>query len=272
MLGPIWHTASQARKLWAVFRKTSLIWLLDPYHPLLRILRTTAAGTYHHSLVVGSLCESAALRVGADARLTRVGALYHDIGKVRQPAFFGENSLASPLDSQDPVTSARCIIRHVADGIAIAQAHELPKIVQDLISQHHGTSLVSFFHRKAIAAGRSIPDTAFRYPGPRPQSAEAGILMLADVVEVAVRASQPANHGAIAAVVAQLTEERWAEGQLAESRLSLADLHLIQAAFLESLQGVYHTRKAYPALGEPMPPEPRRGLWVAGGPAVPAQV
>ncbi|MFQ5594586.1 MAG: HDIG domain-containing metalloprotein [Anaerolineae bacterium] len=272
MLGPIWNTASQAQKLWGVFRKSSLVWLLDPCHPLLRILRAKAPGTYHHSLVVGSLSESAALQIGADARLTRVGALYHDIGKSNRPALFGENGFSSLHDTLDPVASAQSIIRHVADGLAIARAHGLPASVQSLIAQHHGTSLVGFFYQKATAAGQSVPDSMFRYPGPRPQSPEAGILMLADIVEAAVRASQPANRGGIAGVVSRLFEERWADGQLGDSGLSLADLNLIQAAFLESLQGVYHTRVAYPVQSDPAPSMPRSGLWMAGGPAIPAQV
>ncbi len=246
MLGSIWNTAAHARRLWDALRGTSLVWLLDPCHPLLRILRTKAPGTYHHSLIVGSLSEAAALRVGADARLVRVGALYHDIGKTKRPALFVENGFPDSLDNLDPITSARYIIRHVADGLAMAKAHGLPEVVQDLIAQHHGTSLVGFFHQKAMAAGRPVPEALFRYPGPRPQTPEAGILMLADVVEAAVRASQPANHREMAAMVTHLTEERWASGELEESGLDWVDLRKIRAAFQKSLQGVYHTRMPYP--------------------------
>lgn len=264
MLGPIWNTASQARRFWDAFRRTSLVWLLDPCHPLLRILRAKAPGTYHHSLVVGTLSETAALRIGADARLVRVGALYHDIGKTQHPALFEENGLPSPHDDLDPVTSARRIIRHVADGVAIARAHELPSGVRNLIAQHHGTSLMSFFYRSATAAGHSLPDGLFRYPGPRPQTPEAGILMLADVVEAGVRASQPVSLGEMAAVVTRLTGQRWAEGELAQSGLSRTDLRAIEAAFQESLQGIYHVRIPYPVPTDPPSPKGDHGMWQAG--------
>ncbi|MFQ5857955.1 MAG: HDIG domain-containing metalloprotein [Anaerolineae bacterium] len=223
--------------------------MLDPCHPLLRILLTKTPGTYHHSLVVGSLCEAAALRIGADARLVRVGALYHDIGKTRQPALFGENGLPSPHDHLDPLTSARYIIRHVADGVAMSQTHALPRVVQDLIAQHHGTSFVRYFWQKAMAAGESVSDALFRYPGPRPQTPAAGIVMLADIVEAALCASRPARHREIAAIVTRLIEERWAEGELSESGLVWADLREIRIAFQEVFQGVYQTRTVYPLTG-----------------------
>ncbi|RME44608.1 MAG: HDIG domain-containing protein [Chloroflexi bacterium] len=263
MLGPIWNTALQAQRLWDAFRKTSLVWLLDPCHPLLRKLRTKAPGTYHHSLVVGSLSESAALRIGADARLVRVGALYHDIGKTRRPAMFGENGLPTPHDRLDPLTSAQYIIRHVADGLAMARAHNLPDAVLELIAQHHGTSLVGYFHEKAKAAGQSLPESLFRYPGPRPQSPEAGIVMLADIVEAAVRATQPTQHEEIAAVVTRLVEERWTQGELAESGLTWTDLRHIKAAFQQSLQGVYHSRIAYPVREERPTMTRRQKRWAA---------
>jgi hypothetical protein len=265
MLGSIWNTATHARRLWDALRGTSLVWLLDPCHPLLRILRAKAPGTYHHSLIVGSLSEAAALRIGADARLVRVGALYHDIGKTKRPALFGENGFPDLLDNLDPITSARHIIRHVADGLTMAKAHGLPEIVQDLIAQHHGTSLVGFFHQKAMAAGHTVSEALFRYPGPRPQTPEAGILMLADVVEAAVRASQPADHREMAAIVARLTEERWASGELEESGLDWSDLRKIRAAFQKSLQGVYHSRMPYPVPVESPALVYQRGTWRGNG-------
>ncbi len=246
MLRLILKLGSQTNGLWNSIRSRFLIWQLDPYHPLLRTLSSRAPGTYHHSLVVGSLAEAAALRIGADARLVRVGALYHDIGKARWPALFGENGLPSPHNHLAPLTSARYIIRHVADGVSMAQAHRLPAAVQDLIAQHHGTTSVRYFLDKAVAAGQLVSDTLFRYPGPRPQTPEAGILMLADCVEAAVRASQPADQGRIVALVTHLTEMRWAEGELADSGLTRTDLLEIQVAFRELLRSVYHTRPAYP--------------------------
>lgn len=265
MLGSIWNAASQGHRLWNALRRTSLIWLLDPCHPLLHALRTKAPGTYHHSLIVGSLSESAALRIGADARLVRVGALYHDIGKTKRPALFGENGHPNPHDSLDPITSAQSVIDHVADGLAIAQAHGLPDVVQNLIAQHHGTSLVSFFHQKATAVGQPVSDMLFRYPGPRPQTPEAGILMLADVIEAAVRASGPTDHREMAAMVTRLTEARWAEGELAESGLHQTDLWDIRAAFQRVLQGVYHTRTAYPVRANPPSLVRHRKIWPASG-------
>lgn len=247
MFGSISHIASQAYRFWDAFQRTSLVWLLDPCHPLLRILRAKTPGTYHHSLVVGSLSEAAALGIGIDARLARVGALYHDIGKTKRPAFFGENGLPSPHDHLDPLTSTRYIICHVADGLAMARAHGLPLVVQDLIAQHHGTSIVRYFYHKAVAAGGAVSDALYRYPGPRPQTPTAGILMLADIVEAAVCSSRPASHSEMAAIVTRVIEERWTEGELAESQLALTDLWNIRAAFLDVLKGVYQTRVAYPA-------------------------
>ena len=245
MLSSIGQIISLAFRIWGPLQLSPLVWLLDPYHPLLRILRTRTPGTYHHSLVVGSLAEAAALRIGADARLARIGALYHDIGKIRHPQFFGENGLPSPHRDLDPLDSAQYIIRHVTDGLALAKRYRLPQPVRDLIEQHHGTSLVAYFYHKAVAEGKAVSQDQFRYPGPRPQTAEAGILMLADVVEAAVRAAQPIGAGQMMAIASQVIEMRWAEGELAESGLRESDLREIRAAFQEMLQGAYHMRVSY---------------------------
>ncbi len=245
MLSSIGQIISLAFKIWDPLQLSSLVWLLDPYHPLLRILRARTPGTYHHSLVVGSLAEAAALRIGADARLARIGALYHDIGKTRAPEFFGENGLPSPHPDLDPLDSARMIIRHVADGLTLARRYHLPPAVRDLIEQHHGTSLVGYFYHKAVTSGQIVSQNSFRYPGPRPQTVEAGILMLADVVEAAVRSAQPLGPGQMAAITAQLIEARWVEGELSESGLQKTDLREIRLAFQGMLQGAYHMRVAY---------------------------
>ena len=253
MIGPIWNAAAHARRFWDAFRKTSLLQWLDPCHPLLRLLQTEAPGTYFHSLIVGSLAEAAALRIGADARLVRVGALYHDVGKLRRPALFGENGLSGAYEDLDPVTNTQWIIQHVADGVAMAQAYGLPQPVQDLIAQHHGTSLVGHFYQKAVAMGQATSEGLFRYPGPRPQTAEAGVLMLADIVEAGVRAWQPRGRAEVAATVARLVEARWAEGELVESGLGRSDLRPICAAFEETLHGVYHARTPHPIAPLPRP-------------------
>lgn len=247
MLGSTGYTAAQTNTRCRRTPADSLVRYLDPCHPLLRKLREETPGSYHHSLVVGSLAEAAAFRVGADPRLARVGALYHDVGKTKWPALFGENGLPSPHGGLDPIISAQYIIDHVTEGEVLAEAYGLPESIKDLIAQHHGTSLVGYFYHKAVMDGQPVSDAAFRYPGPRPQTPEAGILLLADCVEAAVRSSKPAGQKEIAIHVARLTEQRWTEGELAESGLVRADLGEIRTAFCKSLQGVYHTRVTFPA-------------------------
>ena len=232
-----------------------LVDLTRPDHPLLRILLRDAPGTYQHSLQVSNLVEQAAERIGLDPLLVRVGSLYHDIGKTSNAVFFIENQppgYINPHDSLEPAESAAIIIRHVTDGLALARKHRLPRRLQDFISEHHGTTLARYQYVKAVkAAGgseASVDPAAFRYPGPRPQSRETGLLMLADVAEARVRAELPVDEDALRAVVRSAVTDRVNSGQLDDTRLTLRDLTLIIDSFSATLRGVYHPRVLYPKL------------------------
>ncbi len=242
--------------LGGVFGITTPLQLLElarPTHGLARRLLLEAPGTYHHSLIVGNLGERAAQLVGADPLLVRVAALHHDVGKVLRPYFFVENQASgenyhSQLDAK---TSAEIIISHVKDSLDLGQKHRFPGKVLDIIAQHHGTTSVGFgyFYRQArreAEDGMSIDEADFRYPGPRPQSKEAAIVMLADSVEAAVRASAPESAGEMERSVRKIINDRLVSGELDECNLTLRDLDRIRSAFIDVLQGVFHLRLEYP--------------------------
>jgi cyclic-di-AMP phosphodiesterase PgpH len=227
----------------------NLLELAHPSQPLFRRLLTEAPGTYHHSVVVANLAERAAAAIGGDTLLSRIGGYYHDIGKLTRPYAFVENQLSGDNvhERLDPYGSARIIISHVTDGRQLAVKHGVPLRVRDLIAQHHGTMLVQYFYRQACQeAGEPVEETAFRYPGPRPQTREAAVLMLADGVEAAVRASHDHSPEGVAQVVDRIFQERVANGQLDECDLTLADLQRVRGAFLSVLQGIFHPRIEYP--------------------------
>jgi putative nucleotidyltransferase with HDIG domain len=227
-----------------------LLELANPSQPLLRRLLVEAPGTYHHSIMVGNLAERAAESVGADALLVRVGAYYHDIGKLQRPYFFAENAAqgVSAHDALPPDTSARIIASHVPDGQILGARHGLPRAIMDMIPQHHGTRMVSFFYQQAQESSPLPLDRSkFQYQGPRPQSKEAAILMLADGVEAATRAMRQHSREAIMELVDRLIMQRVEEGQLDECDLTLRDLHNIKDVFATLLVGVYHPRIEYPA-------------------------
>lgn len=249
-----------------------LMELAHPNQPLLHRLMREAPGTYHHSVVVSNLAEVAAENIGADPLLARVGAYYHDIGKILRPYFFTDNQHErnNVHDVLDAKTSAGIIIDHVREGAKLAGEHGLPQQVIDFIPQHHGTNLVSFFYQRALQEEEedvNIED--FRYPGPKPQTREAGILMLADGVEATVRAkaqsgklraARPDEEGgrdtagqSIADVVEQIVTERVRSGQLDECPLTLRDIAIIKESFVKTLQGIYHPRVDYPQQSEPAP-------------------
>lgn len=238
--------------------------------PLLRRLRETAPGTFHHSILVSSLAERAADATGANALLVRVGSYYHDIGKTLQPSFYIENqgTDANPHEGLDPEESARVIMQHVRGGVELARRHRLPEEVRAFIPEHHGTRLVTFFFRRAAERSGDVDAEAFRYPGPRPQSRETAIVMLADSSEATVRSSVDRSPERIDAIVEGVIGERQAEGELDEASLTLRDLAVIAHAFKSTLRAVYHPRVPYP---EPSTAEQRaaaaaRGL---GAPAMP---
>jgi len=219
-------------------------------HPLLRELLRLAPGTYHHSIMVANLAEQAAERIGANSTLVRVSAFYHDVGKTARPPFFVENQEGmDPHATLDPFTSARIVINHVADGIALARQHRLPFRVQDIIAEHHGTRPVKSFYRKAQEAageGVEIDIRAFRYPGPRPRSREAAIVMLADAIDATSTALRPNTEKAIEKLVNTIIEEDILEGQLNECELSMGDIEQLRASFIETLKGRFHVRVQYP--------------------------
>jgi putative nucleotidyltransferase with HDIG domain len=228
-----------------------LLELGRPTHPLLRELLLKAPGTYHHSLMVGNLTEQAAQAVGANPLLARVGAYYHDIGKMLRPYFFAENQSdgVNPHDRLDPQTSAQIITSHVKDGLQLAKKYGLPQEIRDFIPQHHGTALSSYFYQEALEQAESSAATSeerFRYPGPKPRGREAAILMLADEVEAASRANRPRSVEELGELVGSLMQARMEDGQLDESDLTLRDLQRIEETFVNVLQGVYHPRIKYP--------------------------
>jgi putative nucleotidyltransferase with HDIG domain len=222
--------------------------LADPNHPLLRQLLLRTPGTYHHSLLVANLAERAAEVIGADPLLARVGAYYHDIGKMRNPSAFIENQSGgvNPHDELDPLVSAGIVAAHVKDGLALAERYHLPAMIREMIPAHHGTSVVKYFFQLAQQRGQSPDDTKFRYPGPRARSKEAAIVMLADGTEASVRSLAEKNPDTIREMVDRIVDERLAEGQLDDSDLTLRDVQRIKDAFCELLLGVYHERIPYP--------------------------
>ena len=233
---------------------TTSLQLLDlsrPTQPLLRQLLLKAPGTYHHSLLVSNLSEQAAERIGANTLLTRVGAYYHDIGKMARPYFFVENQMQGDnvQDRLDPVTSAQIIVNHVRDGLDLAKKYRLPADVRAFIAEHQGTGLTRYFYQKALDAAddpAKIDENEFRYPGPRPQSKETAIVMLADASEAAVRASNPSSIEEIDSIVGRLIAERLTLGELDDSGLTIGELREIQNAFVQMLQGAFHPRIKYP--------------------------
>jgi len=226
-----------------------LMELARPTHPLLRQLLLKAPGTYHHSILVGNMAEEAAGRIGADALLARVGAYYHDIGKIIRPYFFVDNQMegVNVHERLDPRTSAQIVINHVKDGLELAKKYRLPSKVRDFIPQHHGTSLATYFYRQALENGKGEADEKyFRYPGPKPQTKETAIVMLADSCEAAVRAEHPHSPQELEELVNKIINSKILDGQLDECDLTLHDLQEIRKAFVSILQGTFHPRVKYP--------------------------
>lgn len=228
-----------------------LLELANPGQPLLKKLLLEAPGTYHHSILVGNLAEAAADAVGGDSLLVRVGAYYHDIGKLRRPYFFIENQLSSenPHDKLNPNLSTLIITSHTKDGSELAREHKMPKPIVDIIEQHHGTSLVSYFFYNALdneKNERGVNEEDFRYEGPKPQTKEAALVMMADSVEAAVRSLQKPTPGRIEGFVRKVIKDKLQDGQLDECDLTFKDLDIIAGAFVRVLSGIFHTRVEYP--------------------------
>jgi hypothetical protein len=227
-----------------------LLELANPAHPLLKRLQLEAPGTYHHSIMVGNLAEAAAEAIGADALLVRVGTYYHDIGKLRRPAFFVENQMGidNPHDKMTSSLSALTVGAHVRDGLELAREYDLPQAVADFIPQHHGTALMTYFYHQALERGDMQDESAFRYEGPKPQTPEAAILMLADAAEAAARALTKPTPDRLDEVVRRIIREKLEDGQLDECGLTFRDLDRIAQAFVRILTGILHPRLEYPDL------------------------
>jgi putative nucleotidyltransferase with HDIG domain len=227
-----------------------LLELSSPNQPLLRRLLLEAPGTYHHSLIVANLAAAAADAIGADALLARVGAYYHDVGKVKRPAFFIENQFdgENPHDRISPSLSTLIITSHVKDGLEFARAAHLPEEIQAFIAQHHGTCLLAYNYQRAKAqlGEGAVREEDFRYDGPKPKTREVALVMLADGVEAATRAMKGRTPGKIEGLVRRLLRERLLDGQLDESGLTLKDLDAVARAFVHVLAGAYHARIDYP--------------------------
>ena len=229
-----------------------LLELANLEHPLLGDMMLNAPGTYHHSIVVGSLCKGAAEAIGAHPLLTRVASYYHDIGKLKMPRYYIENRTAGE-DAHAGITpsmSALIIMSHVKEGVELAKEYKLGRKLTGIIKEHHGTSLTSFFYSKAKEQEdpslHVIEEKDFRYPGPKPQTKEAGIIMLADAVEAASRVLDDPTPKRIETHVQRIIENIFLDGQLDECELTLKDLHAIQKSFISILIGIFHHRIEYP--------------------------
>ena len=261
-----------------------LLELANPSQPLLRRLLVETPGTYHHSLMVGNLAERAAEAIGADPLITRVAAYYHDVGKLANPLAFIENQSGGENihDELEPEDSAQILKQHVADGIDVAYQGKLPKALIAFIPQHHGTAIMSYFYAKAreeaaapygglstdegARAADMVDQRRYRHAGPKPQTREAALLMLADGVEASVRSLESRDETAIRAMVARIILERLEDGQFDECDLTLRDLNKIQEAFVSQLLGMYHQRVAYPQ-SKVVELESRRAAGGGGTPA-----
>jgi len=223
----------------------------DQNHPLIREIIQKAPGTYHHSLIVGNMCEAAAEAVGANALLARVAAYYHDIGKMVKPEYFVENTVSgkSKHDQLAPTMSALIITAHVKDGVEIAREYNLPDAVIDIIEQHHGTSLVEYFYREAknsLEEGETLDESIFRYPGPRPATKEAAIVLLADSVEAASRILSEPAPARIETLVHEITTDKLMDRQLDDCNLTMKEIDAIKRALVKVLIGMFHVRIKYP--------------------------
>lgn len=230
---------------------SKLIELSNPNQPLLRRLMIETPGTYHHSMIVANLAEAAAEAIGADAVLARVGAYYHDIGKLVRPLYFKENQIGeNPHDKTDPRVSTAILTEHTRDGVELARKHHLPDPIIDMIQQHHGDTAAMYFYAKTVQqmGQENVDLNDFRYDGPKPQSAEAAILMLSDTVEAAVRSISEPTQEKISAMIRKLVRGKMEDGQLDECTLTFRDIGKICTAYETVLKGVFHERIEYPDL------------------------
>ncbi|WP_088102514.1 HD family phosphohydrolase [Halalkalibacter urbisdiaboli] len=232
-----------------ILSTSKLIELSNPNHPLLRKILTEAPGTYHHSVVVGNLAEAACETVGENGLLARVGAYYHDLGKTRRPHFFIENQMKmdNPHDKISPQLSKTIIIAHPYDGAELLREYKMPKEIVDIAEQHHGTTLLKYFYHKANQeAEKPVPESQFRYPGPKAQTKVAAIVGIADSVEAAVRSMQKPTPDKIENLIRKIINDKLEDGQFDESDLTLRELDQIAVSICETLKGTFHQRIEYP--------------------------
>ena len=233
----------------------TLLELADINNPLMRQLSTNCPGTFQHSLQVANLAGEAALKIGANMQLVRAGALYHDIGKTKNPAFFTENQIGeNPHDHLvRPEDSAKIVIDHVNNGLKIAEDADLPKVIKDLIAQHHGKGVTRYFYYKAREArpDQEVDKTPFTYPGPNPQTKEAAILMMADACEAATKSLNDHSEEAITAMVNKIIDGQVTDGLLREAPISFRDVETVKSLFIERLRTAYHARVSYPSEVKP---------------------
>ncbi len=225
-----------------------LLQLSNPNQPLLKKILTEAPGTYHHSIMVANLSETACEAIGANGLLARVGSYYHDIGKTVRPHYFIENQLSiqNPHDFIEPEESAKIIISHPYDGAEILMKEKMPKEIIDIAKQHHGTSLLKYFYFKAKETNQFVEEKDYRYPGPKPQTKEAAIICICDSVEAAVRSLKEPTEEKIEEIVSSIIKDRMTDGQLNECPLTLKELETIQETICNTLKGIFHSRIQYP--------------------------
>jgi putative nucleotidyltransferase with HDIG domain len=239
-------------ELFRVATPLKLLEMTNPDHPLLRKLLMEAPGTYYHSLIVENLAERAAKEAGANERIIRTAALYHDIGKIKRPQYFIENLLPgqnNPHDNLSPYISALIIKSHPKDGAIILRNYKFPKNIIDIVEQHHGTSLINYFYNKQIQISKKyVPEDDFRYPGPKPESKEAAIVMLADSIEAATRTITNITPETIEKVIREVIREKLSDGQLENSKLTLEELEKIAQSFIKTIIELRHPRIPYPRL------------------------
>ena len=254
-------------RIFRIATSLSLLEWRDPTRPLLQLLAREAPGTYNHSLVVGTLAEGACERIGANGLLAQVGALYHDIGKIQKPDYFVENQegQVSRHDNLAPTMSLLIILGHVKDGVEMAKEYKLPRVLFQFIEEHHGTTVVRYFHHMAnekqprIASGkhdREVPEAEFRYNGPKPRSRESAVLMLCDGVEGAIRAVHEPTPSRIESVLHQVVTNRLNDGQFDDCDITLKELRQVEDSLVKSLCAIYHGRVAYPKPSQPPVEEP----------------
>ncbi|HNG22218.1 MAG TPA: HDIG domain-containing protein, partial [Candidatus Obscuribacter sp.] len=238
-------------KLYGLITPFRLAELTDANQPLLRRLEENAPGTYQHSLAVANMAEAGAKAIYADANMVRAGALYHDIGKMVRPKYFIENQLGAtnPHDSMSPEDSRARVLAHVTDGIALAQKYALPKAIQDFIPMHQGTTLMAYFYHKACTrdGADKVDANFYRYPGPKPNTKETAIVMLADVSEAVTHSMRDPSQEEVEQALEKVFLNRWEDGQFSESGLSLEELHKVKAGFARVWRTLHHERLKYPA-------------------------